>query len=59
METEEFKERYAERYKIETKNSELKSNFEYDRANVCRKIEICETLSNSVDEKYAQIIKKY
>lgn len=33
METDEFKKLYYERYKIETKNSELKSNFEYDIAN--------------------------
>ncbi len=33
METEEFKELYSERYKIEAKNSELKSNFGYDTAN--------------------------
>lgn len=37
METEEFKELYAERYKIEAKNSELKSNFGYDKANACGK----------------------
>ena len=37
METEEFKELYAERYKIEAKNSELKSNFGYDTANACGK----------------------
>ena len=37
MKTEEFKELYAERYKIEAKNSELKSRFGYDKANVCGK----------------------
>ena len=37
MEKEEFKELYAERYKIEAKNSELKSNFGYDIANACGK----------------------
>ena len=37
MKTEEFKELYAERYKIEAKNSELKSNFGYDTANACGK----------------------
>lgn len=37
MKTEEFKKLYAERYKIEAKNSELKSNFGYDTANACGK----------------------
>ena len=37
METSEFKKLYAERYKIEAKNSELKSNFGYDTANACGK----------------------
>ena len=37
MKTEEFKELYAERYKIEAKNSELKSRFGYDTANACGK----------------------
>lgn len=37
MKTEEFKELYSERYKIEAKNSELKSNFGYDTANACGK----------------------
>jgi hypothetical protein len=37
MKTEEFKELYAERYKIEAKNSELKSNFGYSTANACGK----------------------
>jgi len=38
METEEFKELYAERYKIEAKNSELKNNFGYDEANATGKV---------------------
>ena len=37
MKTEEFKELYSERYKIEAKNAELKSNFGYDIANACGK----------------------
>lgn len=37
METEEFKKLYSERYKIEAKNSELKSNFGYDTTNACGK----------------------
>ena len=37
METNEFKELYAERYKIEAKNAELKSRFGYDTANACGK----------------------
>ena len=37
MKTDEFKELYSERYKIEAKNSELKSNFGYDTANACGK----------------------
>lgn len=37
METAEFKELYSERYKIEAKNSELKSNFGYNTANACGK----------------------
>ena len=37
METEEFKRLYSERYKIEAKNAELKSNFGYDTANACGK----------------------
>ena len=37
MKTEEFKKLYAERYKIEAKNSELKSNFNYGNANACGK----------------------
>lgn len=37
MKTDEFQELYSERYKIEAKNSELKSNFGYDTANACGK----------------------
>ena len=37
METNEFKELYAERYKIEAKNAELKSSFGYNTANACGK----------------------
>lgn len=37
MKTEEFKELYSERYKIEAKNAELKNNFGYDTANSCGK----------------------
>lgn len=33
MKTEEFKQLYSERYKIEAKNAELKSNYGYDKAN--------------------------
>ena len=40
METSEFKELYAERYKIEAKNSELKSNFGYNEANATGKVGI-------------------
>ena len=32
METNEFKELYSERYKIEAKNAELKNNYGYDKA---------------------------
>jgi hypothetical protein len=35
METDEFKESYAHRYKIEAKNAELKKAYGYDRANAC------------------------
>mgnify|MGYP002551708709 FL=1 len=38
MKTEEFKKLYAERYKIEAKNAELKNNFGYDKANACGKL---------------------
>ena len=31
-ETDEFKEKYRTRYKIEAKNSDLKNNYGYDRA---------------------------
>ena len=40
MNTEEFKELYSERYKIEAKNAELKNNYGYDKANACGKIGI-------------------
>ena len=40
METDEFKELYAERYKIEAKNGELKSNYGYDEANATGKVGI-------------------
>ena len=40
METEEFKELYSERYKIEAKNAELKNNYGYDKANACGKLGI-------------------
>ena len=40
MATEEFKDLYKERYKIEVKNAELKSNYEYDKANACGKLGI-------------------
>lgn len=40
METEEFNQLYAERYKIEAKNSELKNNYGYDRATACGKLGI-------------------
>ena len=37
MKTDEFQKLYSERYKIEAKNAELKSNFGYDIANACGK----------------------
>lgn len=37
METEEFKNLYKERYKIEAKNAELKNNYNYGNANACGK----------------------
>lgn len=37
METDEFKELYSERYKIEAKNAELKNNYGYDKATSCGK----------------------
>lgn len=40
METEEFKNLYSERYKIEAKNAELKNNYGYDKANACGKLGI-------------------
>ena len=38
MKSEEFKELYKERYKIEAKNAELKNNHGYDKATACGKI---------------------
>lgn len=40
METEEFKELYKERYKIEAKNAELKNSYGYGKANACGKLGI-------------------
>ncbi len=40
METEEFKQLYSERYKIEAKNAELKNNYDYGNANTCGKLGI-------------------
>ncbi len=40
METEEFKNIYKERYKIEAKNAELKNNYNYENANACGKLGI-------------------
>ena len=40
MQTDEFKDLYSERYKIEAKNSELKQNFGYDKANATGKVGI-------------------
>ena len=40
METEEFKNLYKERYKVEVKNAELKNNYNYGNANACGKIGI-------------------
>lgn len=40
METEEFKNLYQERYKIEAKNAELKKNYNYGNANACGKLGI-------------------
>ena len=37
METDEFKELYSKRYKIEAKNAELKNNYGYDKATSCGK----------------------
>jgi hypothetical protein len=38
METDEFKEFYKERYKIEAKNGEIKNSYGYSKANGCGKI---------------------
>lgn len=38
MKTDEFKELYSERYKIEAKNAELKNNYDYGNAEACGKI---------------------
>lgn len=40
METNEFKNLYKERYKIEAKNAELKNNYGYSQANACGKLGI-------------------
>lgn len=40
METDEFKNLYSERYKIEAKNAELKNNYDYGNANACGKLGI-------------------
>ena len=40
METEEFKELYSQRYKIEAKNGELKNQHGYNKANACGKLGI-------------------
>lgn len=40
MKTDEFKNLYSERYKIEAKNAELKNNHGYDKANACEKVGI-------------------
>lgn len=40
MESEEFRNLYSERYKIEAKNAELKNNYDYGNANACGKIGI-------------------
>ncbi len=40
METEEFKNLYKERYKIEAKNAEIKNNYNYGKANACGKLGI-------------------
>lgn len=40
METDEFKELYKERYKIEAKNAELKNNYNYGKASTCGKLGI-------------------
>ena len=40
MKTEEFKNLYKERYKIEAKNAELKNNYNYGEATSCGKLGI-------------------
>lgn len=40
MNTDEFKNLYKERYKIEAKNAELKNNYDYGKANACGKLGI-------------------
>ena len=40
MKTEEFQKLYAERYKIDAKNSEIKSIFDYNTAKACGKVGI-------------------
>ena len=40
MNTEEFKQLYSERYKIEAKNAELKNSYGYDKAKACGKLGI-------------------
>ena len=40
METDEFRELYSERYKIEAKNAELKNNYGYNKATACGKLGI-------------------
>ena len=40
MKTDEFKNLYKERYKIEAKNGELKNNYNYGKANACGKLGI-------------------
>ena len=40
MKTQEFKNLYKERYKIEAKNAELKNNYNYGKANACGKLGI-------------------
>lgn len=40
MQTNEFKELYSERYKIEARNAELKNNYNYGNANACGKFGI-------------------
>lgn len=35
MKSEEFREMYSQRYKIEAKNAELKQSYGYSKANAC------------------------